>query len=67
MRSNDKTNVESTPPLRAIEASLELEDPRLLSISLQIEFSMEGTLGGLSIGMKSSQVFLGKFGCIEVS
>ena len=67
LRSNDKTSVESTPPLRAIDASFELWDCKLLSISSQIEVSMEGILGGLSIGTKSSHCFLGKFGCIEVS
>jgi len=33
----------------------------------QIEVSMEGILSGLSIGTKSFQDFLGKFGFIEVS
>ena len=31
------------------------------------ELSIEETLGALSIGVKSSQDFLGKFGCIDVS
>ncbi len=67
LRSNDKTNVESTPPLIATETSLEFIDFNLVSISSNIEFSIKSRFGDPLVDSKSFQVFLGKFGFMDGS
>ena len=64
LRSNDKTSVESTPPLIAIETSFEFIDFNLVSISSNIEFSIKSRFGDPLVDSKSFQVFLGKFGLL---
>ena len=52
---------------KKIEISCSLVSFSFFSISLQIEFSTEMGLTGSSIGSKSFQVFLGKFGFMDGS
>ena len=53
LRSKDSINVESTPPLSAIEISC--SSVSFFSISLHIEFSIEMGFTGSSIGSNLSR------------
>ncbi len=66
-RINERINVESTPPLRAIHNFFEFNDSSFSEISLQIRFSINLIFGGSFVVSKSFQVFLGKFGDIDGS
>ena len=67
LRISDKTNVESTPPLNAIEIFFPLNFSIFFAIELQIDFSIISELREFSVGTKSSHVFLGRLGVIEGS
>ena len=67
MRIRDKANVESTPPLNAIEIFSPVNFSKFCSIFSHIVFSINSVSGISSLISKSLEVFIGKFGFNEGS
>ena len=60
-RINERINVESIPPLKAMHNFFGFNDSSFAEISLEIEFSINSIFGGSFVVSKSFQVFLGIF------
>ena len=55
--NKDKTNVESTPPLNAIQTFWSSNDFKFCSILLEIDFSIKSTSGVCCLDLKSWEFF----------
>ena len=66
-RINDRTNVESIPPLNAIQIFSPSNVFNFCSIVSDIDFSINSIFGCSLDATKSFHVFFGKFGLIEGS
>ena len=64
---NERIRVESTPPLSAMHNFLGFSNSRFLEISFKIKSSITSVFGIILFGLKSTQVFLSKFGIIDES